>query len=77
MYSAAQDDAAQNLNSKFIGDMKQLELDIISTHQKGQDWTRCEPGAYKGNPATWSTCLIPGSASGLNMGGGVPFSVSI
>jgi len=70
------DDAAKALNNQFIADMKQLEKDIISIHQKGQDWTRCEPGAHPGNSATWSTCLIPGSAPGVTMRG-VPFSVSI
>jgi len=69
-----QDDKAQELNGRFIAEMKQLEGDIIATHKKGS-WTRCVPGTA-GTTATYSTCLIPGSAAGLTMRG-VPYSVSI
>lgn len=69
-----QDDKAQELNARFIAEMKQLEADIIATHKKGS-WTRCVPGSA-GTTATYSTCLIPGSAAGLTMRG-VPYSVSI
>jgi lipoxygenase/linoleate 9S-lipoxygenase len=75
---ALQDAAAQKLNQQFIKEMKKLEEDIVADHQPREtgpeNWTRTQPGP--GRQATWSTCLIPGSAAGLTMRG-VPYSVSI
>lgn len=69
-----QDEEARKLNDKFVKNMQALEEYIIRKHNEGS-FTRSVPGA-PGTTATYSTCLIPGSAAGLTMRG-VPYSVSI